>query len=807
MISSRRNFLLLFSLLCITATSTAQNQQLRNEVRKGFEKYFELPRETIYLHVNKSHFILGEHIWFKGYLYNRQKKQPFTETTNVHLRLFNQKGDLVKDALFEAKDGMFSGQIELDSTVKRGEHFLSASTKWDKNFAEKGRHSQRISILGAERNKKTEVKNILFFPEGGHLINEIQNTVGVKVIGSRNLGGIIGVIKSFEGDSLASFTTNEFGFAKFQFVPRRGHRYHAEIQSGIIEGKIDLPEVKIEGVNLTVKDIEEDKVFIVVGKVSNGRTKDFSDSRYSLFIHRDGLLKMLPIQFNNNNRNYDSHLLDRKELLPGINIVTLVNNKGKPLAERIFYNPIEVATDDATIFQIKSTKDSLRFVVKSNSKKVNNNFSISVLPSQTEAYKFSENIFSKILLSPYINGPITNAKYYFENSSPERLAKLDLLLITQGWSSYNWDKILNEPPNVTYKFERGVTIKGRLANVLEEDEKLMLFKGGNTTKPTVLPIAKDDKSFLLPNYFIKNGEKVQFSLFNKKGQLRKPKLALSYGVNLGVENLNVSTVPHFASTTANETFTDYFGFDFSSFKDLIVLDEVVVSEERIEEEDEPKLIFEHKLTKVTNRVKDMYPNFLEIVRANGYNVTIYETSPPQGTYDRVLINTRRKLRFDEVQPSPILFIDDIQQFNFDRLLEIGTEDIDSYYIDKGGDGQAGAAGGVIRLYTKRKLNTFEGYNNEEFAQKFYEHQFKGVFEQHKKYYSPNYSLLGQEFYNKFGVIQWLPNIKTGNSSEKIIQIHNECFDEIVFYLEGMSDDGRLFSEIKKVKLKKYEPSK
>lgn len=806
MIISKRDFLLFFTLLFISISFTAQNLQLRNRVKKGFEKYFELPRETIYVHINKSHFILGEQVWFKGYIYNRQKKQPFIETTNVHVALINNNGELIKNVLFKAKNGMFSGQIELDSTLKRGDYYLNTFTKWNKNFNEQGSHGQRISVQGAEKNKSTKKEEILFFPEGGHLVNEIQNTIGVKVNGSRDLGGIVGVIKSYEGDSLASFTTNEYGFAKFQFAPRRGQRYHAEIQSGIIQGQVDLPEVKIEGVNMTVKHLEDNKIYIVVGKVSNGRTKDFSDTKYSLFIHRDGILKMLPINFSKNS-NYDSHLLDKKDLIPGINIVTLVTNKGEPLAERIFYNPVETITDDATIFQIKSFKDSLRFVVKSNSKKNNNNFSISVLPSQTEAYKFSENIYSRLMLSPYVKGPITNARYYFEDSSQECLAKLDLLLLTQGWSSYDWDRILNKPPTLTYEFEQGITVKGSLSDVLEEDEQLLLFKDGNTTAPELITVDKTDKSFMLSNYFVNNEEKVQFSLFNKKGQLRKPKVALSYGVNWGIENLDVSAIPDFNNAFASESITDYSEFDLSSIKDLIALDEVVVSEQRIEQEEDPKLIFEHKLTKVTDRVKDMYPNFLEIVRANGYNVTIYETSPPQGTYDRVLINTRRKLRFDEVQPSPILFIDDIQQFNFDRLLEIGTEDIDSYYIDKGGDGQAGAAGGVIRLYTKRELNTFDSYDDAEFAQKFYQHEFKGVFEPYKKYYNPNYSLLGSEFHQKFGVVQWLPNIKTGTSSEKIINIHDDGFDEIVFFLEGMSDDGRLFSEIKKIKIKTYDTSR
>jgi len=62
-------FLAFLFLLCYTTHS--QEFMNKEEVGKAFEQYFELPREALFLHLNKSTYLEGEELWFKGYVYNR----------------------------------------------------------------------------------------------------------------------------------------------------------------------------------------------------------------------------------------------------------------------------------------------------------------------------------------------------------------------------------------------------------------------------------------------------------------------------------------------------------------------------------------------------------------------------------------------------------------------------------------------------------------------------------------------------------------------------------------------------------------
>src|SRR5690606_18477190 len=92
------------------------------------------------------------------------------------------------------------------------------------------------------------------------------------------------------------------------------------------------------------------------------------------------------------------------------------------------------------------------------------NFSVSILPKNTKSYKHHQNSVSALYLQPYLKTPVENASYYFTNIDRKKKYELDNLLITQGWSSYNWTSIFNNPPKAIYNFETGISFKANLNN-------------------------------------------------------------------------------------------------------------------------------------------------------------------------------------------------------------------------------------------------------------------------------------------------------------------------------------------------------
>ena len=70
-----------------------QNLSVTGKIKPAFQEYFGNPRISIFLHMNKSTYVRGEHIWFKGYMYNRVKAEPFKEAVNVYVGIYDKDGN------------------------------------------------------------------------------------------------------------------------------------------------------------------------------------------------------------------------------------------------------------------------------------------------------------------------------------------------------------------------------------------------------------------------------------------------------------------------------------------------------------------------------------------------------------------------------------------------------------------------------------------------------------------------------------------------------------------------------------------
>ena len=65
--------------------------------------------------------------------------------------------------------------------------------------------------------------------------------------------------------------------------------------------------------------------------------------------------------------------------------------------------------------------------------------------SGNEQLGVNTNIEAAFLLTPYLKGYIEKPSYYFNNTDRKKLIELDLLLLTQGWSKYDWNDIFYSP--------------------------------------------------------------------------------------------------------------------------------------------------------------------------------------------------------------------------------------------------------------------------------------------------------------------------------------------------------------------------
>jgi hypothetical protein len=64
----------------------------------------------------------------------------------------------------------------------------------------------------------------------------------------------------------------------------------------------------------------------------------------------------------------------------------------------------------------------------------------------------------------------------------------------------------------------------------------------------------------------------------------------------------------------------------------------------------------------------------------------------------------------------------------------------------------------------------------------------------KEFYRPEYIDYQSDFFEKYGVINWYPEIKLNESGQGYIEVFNTLRPKVKLYIEGMAQDGTLVSE-------------
>jgi len=268
-------------------------------VEEANASYFEVPRETLYLHVNKSAYVTGEEIWFKGYAYDRQNNLPSINSTNFEVEIFDEQGKEIYDGVFMGNNGSFQGNIKVDSTWSSGTYFMRASTNWMHNFAEDETYTKKIRIIKGELPEVVTSENVQYdfqlLPEGGHVVSNTFNTIGFKLINDQGYGVAFdrGVIQDESGNEVTTFSSNALGLGKFNITPTLGKTYRALIKLNDgreIEGK--FPQIERKGISISINNLIEDELAIELN--TNAYTiKELLKDDYTILIRNDHLVYLL----------------------------------------------------------------------------------------------------------------------------------------------------------------------------------------------------------------------------------------------------------------------------------------------------------------------------------------------------------------------------------------------------------------------------------------------------------------------------------------------------------------------------------
>jgi len=92
------------------------------------------PTEKVYLQFNKPGYIIGDTIWFKGYVTVGSHHQPSALSGVLYVDLIDTKDKIIKTLMLKNNGGVSAGEFVLDSKLPAGDYRVRAYTNWMRNF-------------------------------------------------------------------------------------------------------------------------------------------------------------------------------------------------------------------------------------------------------------------------------------------------------------------------------------------------------------------------------------------------------------------------------------------------------------------------------------------------------------------------------------------------------------------------------------------------------------------------------------------------------------------------------------------------
>lgn len=507
--------ILSFLLICgIAASASAEDTETLpyglETIRKTLEKSSaETIQEKVYIHTDNTCYFVGDTLWYKAYVVRADNFRPTDMSRILYVELLTPDGLLVERQHIIVSDKGFScGNFTLKDSLYSGYYELRAYTRWMLNFnayerrfskndsyyfynkamakdyfrAWNGLYSRVIPIYSKpdqagdftykrmyqrphQRIRKAlpEKLHASFYPEGGHLVEGVENRVAFELTNQEGAAvNAKGYIYTKDKDSeRISVMPQHMGRGVFTVIPD-GERLRASFTWHGKEYTFRLPEAEKSGVAMK---IDGKNIILTPAGMEQGVS-------YGLSVTCRGSLKHfqqveLP--------KTGSVTVSMPGLPTGVNNVTLFTDYGRIVADRLFFvNNNDCGGHTVTIDSgmKKQYAPYEKISISMTCRDMPNTFSVAIRDTRTDEPTYNDgNMMTDLLLGSELKGFVANPAYYFETADERHTKDLDLLMMVQGWRKYNWQELADTAYlNRRYSPEKTMTIEGCVYKMLSINE-------------------------------------------------------------------------------------------------------------------------------------------------------------------------------------------------------------------------------------------------------------------------------------------------------------------------------------------------
>lgn len=451
-----------------------------------FNRY--LPQEKVYLHFDNTAYFMGEKMWFKAYVLRSDNHHATDVSRVLYVELLDRSGNVVEtqklpigamgqaDGVFDLRNVLAGGFYEVraytrymlnwdsswlfsrvfpifETPGKEGDYSRPSlgKTAWQVRESEKVPTKEKTGISFA----KPEDGNIAFFPEGGHLVEnlscrvafEIRDRQGLPVNGTGEL--------SCGEECLCSVSTSQNGRGVFSLVAQPGKIYSLNLKDK--RGRLyrqELPVAEKEGCSMRLT--RSGKPWCV----TLNTTTSFAQDSLGIVLTAHGALKHVDVVAGSRSMYLS---LPDSAIADGVNRVSVVNGAGQVLADRLFFQYPRTLKDSISVTVKETSLLPSAPINLSFHAPPSTIFSLSVRDADTEKNISSLDCENWLLLAGELHGYVSHPEYYFESDDAEHREAADLLMLVQGWRRYDLSQMMGKKNfKIVHPVEKGLSISGRL---------------------------------------------------------------------------------------------------------------------------------------------------------------------------------------------------------------------------------------------------------------------------------------------------------------------------------------------------------
>jgi hypothetical protein len=528
--------------------------------------------------------------------------------------------------------------------------------------------------------------------------------------------------------------------------------------------------------------------------------------KLKLLVHQNQQL-IYTVDFKGEEKLVQKAALPIDEMPTGIVQFSLFTEDWMPVAERIVFVNNRLHEFNAKlnlpIIDLKKRGKNVIEIFVSDTASTNMSMSITdasiVLPEQ-------QTIYSSLLLSADIKGKVFNPAYYFSSDADSVSAHLDLVMLTNGWRRFDWEKIkAGILPTIKYDAETDFIylngkVSGNLSQANSKDLLLNMILSGRDSSFKIIttPVAKNGM-FEYKDVFFYDTLRVFYSFNNNPKLTEQTQVKIENGL-LRSEYKKIDL----GLSTSRKGWSDSMA--------MVQLNYYLSEQEKLRRQMESatlqEVIVKAKIKSPVQVLDEKYATGL-FTGGDGYSFDLTNDMSAMSATD-VLSYLQGKVAGLLISGSgasatvswrgatPDMYLNEMK-LGIDMIQTTNVNDIAFIKVFRPpffGSG-GGGSGGAIAIYTKKGSS---GRGNQANS-KGMENTILGGYSVFKEFFNPNYDKPTGNFeVDNRTTLYWNPYLLTNKRSPrtKVEFYNNDSSKKLQLVLEGMTSNGKLTRVVKMI---------